>query len=411
MENPEQAKAETDSTATAGGDQANAETTNTEVTATETAPGKESTTTTEKPTGATEAPARTAVGVEGYEKMLADAKAEAEQKTSQAKAEKWDAARAEAQADSDASKTTAEVPPEESAATTDVATEAAVPPGKAEETEEQKSDKRIRLKGLKDGHLVEAANTIAREEGIPFGEAWDRVSPKRDVPATNGTTETTEAPQVRTREEIESDIAALDAEYEKAGNDLDTGAMVQLRKRERALDKELNQVEASEKEAARQLQEVEQERYNSTANGSKAKAVEYWPEARDEKSELSKLTVELADAYEKDPDLQHRVSEPDSPFFFTELAARQLGLLPKHLRKDPPDTNGTKPSTSTAATKPAPVNQRAVGRPAQPAAAPASGAARTTQEGSKADALGLDKIHSVTDYEKVLEKAKRLVPA
>jgi hypothetical protein len=110
--------------------------------------------------------------------------------------------------------------------------------------------------------------------------------------------------------------------------------------------------------------------------------------------------IEIADAFEADPNpqIQAFAYDPDSPYVIATMVAKEMGILPNHLRKTP-STNGTKPSTP-AATKPALVNQRAVGRPVQPAAVLASGAARTTQ-GNVEDPLGLDKIRSPHDYHKL----------
>jgi hypothetical protein len=435
MENPDLAKAETDSTTTAGEDKKEVSDQKSDVSndvKTEnaaTAPGKESTTTTEKPTDVS-TPVGAAVGVEGYEKMLADAQAKAAKKTSEAQTEKWDKARAEAKADSEVSQS-APTPQEVSVATKDAEAttddEAAVPPGKAEpETEETKLPERIRLAGLKDGHLVAAANTIAREENIPFAEAWDRVVPRKAVSpsgekAQTSDTKAEDTPTLRSRADIQADIAKTKAEKKQAATDLDTGKMYESDETLETLRNELQDVDVSEYQAEENRKSDEQNKFTTTVNTSKAKAVNDWPEAGDDKSEFSKRMIDLADQLEKDPDpgLRAIVYDADAPFVIAKMVAKEFGLMPNHLRKEPSKngaadtaaTTVTKPPTSTAATKPAPVNQRAVGRPAQPAAAPASGAARTTQGGSEADALGLDKIHSVTDYENVLEKAKRLVPA
>jgi hypothetical protein len=388
--------------------------TETSVAAATPATGTKTDDTTGKPPGKTEA--GDAVGVEGYEKEEAEFLAESQAAKEKEKAAKWEQAKATAKADEAGSEAALKAEAEGGEQTPVAnegdapAAEEAVPPAgeetpAAEPTEEEqlRSDKRIRLKGLPDGHLVDAANEIARAENIPFAEAWDRVAPKKAAPAaaTQADTAATTTPALRTRAEITADITARKAEKKQAATDYDTGTMYDADESIETLRDELGKVNAAEA--------AEQTKFSSTVASSKTKAIEYWPEAKDDNSALSKRTVELANAYEKDPALANLVSQADSPFYFTQLAAQELALVPKHLRKEAPAApapNGAtpppKPTTSTA-TKPAPVNQRAVGRPTQPAASPASGAARTTQGGSKIDSA-LDKVQGVASYEKLEEE-------
>lgn len=347
--------------------------------------------TTEKPTD--ESAGEAAAGVEGYEKMLAEAKARA------AKPPEKSAEEAPASEEKPATEETAET--ETPAAESTETTAPEIP------DDEQPSDKRIRLKGLKGGHLVEAANTIAREEDIPFAEAWDRVSPKKAAAETAAEP----GPKLRTRAEIDADILARKAEKKQAATDLDTGKMYDADEEIEKLRNELNEVETSEWQAEQERNAAAETKFTAEVNGAKVRTIKNWPEAGEENSAMSKRMVELANAYESDPDLKHHVSEADAPFFFADLAAKELGILPAHMRKPAAAAApaATKPSPSTA-TKPAPVNQRAMGRPTQPAASPASGAARTTQGGSK-DELGVDKIQSPADYERVVAKAKALTAA
>ena len=411
MANENLAKAETDSTATAGGDEAKetevkAETPVTETEAT--APEKESTTPTEKPTPAkAEESGKAAVGVEGYEKMLADAKAQAKAKAAAPKAEETPAEPAEE-----------ETPQEESAADTEEVTAGGAEISPTEEADTEKEPpNRIRIGRLseRDRAMMASATELAAAEGIDFEKAWARITGK---PATQApATETTdEAAKLRTRAEIQAEIVARKAEKKQAATDLDTGKMYEADEAIEALRTELGDVDFAEYQAEENRKASEQAKFTGTVSDSKTKAVANWPEAGDEKSAFSKRMVELADDLEKDPDpgLSALVYDADAPFVIARMVAKELGILPKHLRKEaaPASPNGaTKPSTSTAATKPAPVNQRAVGRPAQPAAAPASGAARTTQEGSKADPLGLDNIHNPYQYEEALKRAKKLAAA
>jgi hypothetical protein len=355
-----------------------------------------------------------AVGVEGYEAEVQRALAESKAKLKK-KAEPAEAAAPESTA-AEVVEPDAPVVAEVQTATTEEAAAAAA------SAEEQRSDKRIRLKGLPDGHLVDAANEIARAESIPFAQAWERVAPKKaPEPSSAATTApaiSEAAPVLRTRDAIQADITAKKAEKRQAATDLDTGKMYDADEAIEALREEMGKVDAAERKAEQEHQTAQKTKFEKTVTESTAKAIEYWPEAEDEKSDLSKRTVELSKEYEKDPALAHLVSEANSPFYFTQLAAQEMGLLPKHLRRPvaaapaAATTTTPKPATPTA-TKPAPKNQSAVVRPTQPAASPASGAARTTQGGKSKIEEAVDNIRNVSDYERVEQdlKAGRLALA
>ncbi len=298
---------------------------------------------------------------------------------------------------------TPETPPEVTAPETSAP---ATPETETPETPETPESRRIRLAGLPDGHLVAAANEIARAEKIPFGDAWDRVAPKKPEPTAQQVEETT--PQLRARAQVEADIAQARADRKAAAasaDALEAGAaskMVETEERIEALRDELGAIEYAEAEAEAQRDTDERAEFEGIVNESKEKTIQWWPEAGDPNSDFSKRMIEIADAFENDPDpaVKAIAYEPDSPFVIGNMVAKEMGLLPNHLRK--PSTNGTKPSTP-AATRPAPVNQRAVGRPTQPAASPASGAARTTtQVNVVEDEIG--KIRSPHEYQRFVGK-------
>lgn len=292
--------------------------------------------------------------------------------------------------------------------------ESATPP--ATPPVEPEAPDRIRLKGLPDGHLVAAANEIARAEGITFEAAFARVTTKTSTPPA-----APPAPgnTVRSRADVESDLEAARAERRNAANSADAleqgaaGKMVAAEERLEALQLELRQVDSSEQRAEQERLRSEETAFGRDVQKSKAQAIQYWPEAADEKGDFSKRMIELSELYEKDPLLAHHAYEATAPFFFADLVAKERGLSPAHLRPAAPATPpGTPPATPQPATppptKPAPVSQRAVVSPVPPAAGPASGAARTTQEAPKVD-YGIEKIGSVADYEKV-KKAVLLRP-
>ncbi len=368
----------------------------------------EVTPTPESTTPASEAPAtkpaKAAVGAESYSEIKARAlKGEAAPELQE------ESATVETSTETlPAAETSTETPP---ATETPTEPEPAIetPVAAAETDTDEKTPERIRLTGLKDGHLVALANKLARDEGITFTEAFARVSPKPAEAVTTTSTTATSGPQLRSRADVEAEIKAARQERKAAAtsaDNLETGAatkMVEAEEKIETLHGELAQIEYAEAEAEAEQENNARIAFENKANESKVKAVQYWPEAEDANSALSKRVLELADQYEKDPNLSHLVSEAESPFYFTQIAAQQLGLAPAHLRPAKPANGATpppKPSASTA-TKPAPVNQRAVGRPTQPAtAAPASGEARTTQENAE-DRLGLDKVHSPHEYHKL----------
>lgn len=412
MKNTDLAKADTTSQ-TAGGETAEVKQPESQAPATaeataDTAPETKTTSTEKTPEPVYRETGSPAVGAEGYYAELEAAKQRSAKKIEEEKKAKFESAREQDKIDS-------ESPPAEAAATETpetpdtpvesvepVATETEPAP---EDTDTRTPD-RIRLGGLKDGHLVAAANQIARAEGIPFADAWDRVAPKKEAPQQNEAATETATNGHRTRDEINAEIERVKAEKKQAAKDLDTAKMDESYDRLEELRGELTAIERSEQEAAA----AEQRSVNDTIVKARAKAVQDWPEAGDENSEFSKGMNALADALEKDPDPELRaiVSEPDAPYVIAKMYAKQEGILPKHLRKEPSKggtPNGTKPSTPAAAAKPAPVNQRAVGRPAQPAASPASGAARTTQGGSQA-VSEVDKIRTATDYENFVARYK-----
>lgn len=380
--------------------------------ATTPAPGTTTTPTEESPAAMPDG--KDAVGVEGYMAMRDAAFKEAAKKSEKPPAE---AAVVEepatpAEAAATAATTTTEPATSETAAPEPAATE---PAATAEETAAEKSEKRIRLKGLKDGHLVEAANEIARAENISFTEAFERVSPKKAIVPEPKASTTAAAPAaaaetvtLRTRDEINADIAARKAEKKQAATDLDTGKMYESDEAIETLRDELKQVDTAEAAKESQRQTAAQTEFATSVDKSKADAVKNWPESGDKESAFSKRMEELADSYEQDANLKHHVFEADAPFFFADLVAKEMKLLPKHLRKPaatPPATTPTTQPSTPAATKPAPVNQRAVVRPTQTAASPASGAARTTQE-EPADTLGVDKVQSAHDYDLLKKRLK-----
>lgn len=354
---------------------------------------------------------KAAGGVEGYQEMKARLLAETEEKK-RAKA-------APAPAVTEATPAAEKIETPAAAATTAEETPVVVdgapavtdtPPAEpaATEDDEGKTPDRIRIASLPDGHLVAAATSIARNEGIPFADAFARVSKKPDAAAPSSETTTATGPKLRTRDEVVSDLAKAKTDRRAAAKSqdaLEAGASerkVDADERIETLNGELEDIRVDEERKEFERESAEQATFSRTVNESKKTAVKYWPDAGKDGSPFSNRMLELADQYEKDPRLAHYVSEADAPFFFAELVAKEMKMAPAHLQPSKPAipaTTPAKPPTPTA-TKPAPVTQRAVVRPVQSAASPASGQDRTTQEPPKPD-FGVDKIRSVSDYQKV----------
>lgn len=344
-----------------------------------------------------------AVDVEGYEKRKRDALKQVPSLEESAAAHEVEAAQPPVTSDEpevtspegEPPATTAEGEGEPSPADTEppVTTE----PGKVPD--------RVRIGRLNDKDKTRVANAvqIAADEGIPFEEALARVTGKPraktdDEIAAEAQPPAEEFTGLRTREQIEADMAALDAEYESAGKDLDTSRMAgELRKRERDLDRELAQCERAEIEAkARQERHFEQ-----SVKASNAEAVKFYPDSGKKDTPLYNKITEIAGRLEasKNP----LIYQADAPMRVAQMAANELGIAPADPKKTVvAKTPAAKPTTSTA-TRPAPVNQTAVSRSPQPAATPASGAARTNH-GNGAAPVAFEKIKTVQDYEELKEK-------
>lgn len=289
-------------------------------------------------------------------------------------------------------------------------TASATPSAPAEE--EEAVPDRIRIASLPDSHLVATAATIAREEKISFKEAFARVSGESAAaaPAAGEPAATPGSTTARSRATVEAELNTAKQQRRAAATSADAleqgaaGKLVDAEETIERLQDELGQIGQVEEQAEFDRESTAQREFSTTVSKSKAKAVQYWPDAGKDGTELSKTMHELSDQYERDPALSHHAYKADAPFFFAELAATKLKMLPAHMQTTPAGSNGQIPANPQPATppptKPAPVNQRAVVRPVQPATTPASGTARTTQEPAKPN-QAVDNIKSVTDYEQV----------
>jgi hypothetical protein len=424
MAEKSQAEAATQTPATAGGkDQKSEVSTQTSETAAATATETETTTA----PGSTTTPSpeekpqviigrSRAVGVDDYAKAKEDAlkpKPTTEaQPTQQAQAAAAETTTGETAPPAET--TTGETAPAGETTTGEAATTtttAAEPEG----DDDVKIPDRIRLGGLKDADKahIAAAKAIALAEGISFADAIIRVSGKTAPAGTSGTTGGT--PQsgaateetLRTPEQIQADIIAAKAEKKKAADDLDTGKMYEADEKIDTLRDELTKVERAQ--AARAA--VEETQFEQQVASAKTKAVQFYPAAANKErpseidwnSPLGKKTIEISKRLEDQGN--ELVYQADAPLKIMQMAANELGIAPA----DPAKPAVTKPATPPAqsststATRPPAVRQTAVVRSTQPAATPASGAARTTQQGNGSNGVEVDKIRTVADYEKAKE--------
>jgi hypothetical protein len=320
-------------------------------------------------------------------------------------------------------------PAEETTATATPAATAAVPATPEEHVE---APDRIRIGGLDatERALVTAAVVMAREKKIPFEQAWDRVNGKpagttqpgtapgqAPAAATTATPEPVKSASGKTEQEIKDSIAAKKAEKREAGKSMDTDKMVDIDDEIDVLRDELNQVQRATERAQAEASQAEEVEFQRQVDTNSRTAVTLYPAAEvkdkpgkiDWTSPLGKKTIEISQRLEKQGN--PLPFQPDATLRIMQMAANELGIAP--IDPDAPPaapatpTAANSPSTSTA-TKPQPVRQTAVVRPMQPAASPASGAARTTQNGNGKNGVDVDNIRSVGDYEAT--KAK-LLPA
>lgn len=353
-----------------------------------TAPGPK----TKPPEDAPHNPRRARVSLEDYEQMKAKALAPPEPKPP---------AEAAAEEKGEVGTTKEEVPEAAPAAA------AVDEPPSGDETVD--GPDRIRLGGLdaKDRKFIAMAKDLAVVEKIPFADALARLTGKTSVESGRAEarpSEDADAPKVRGEAEIQADIDALDAEFDEAGKQLDTSKIAsELRKRERALNKELADSQRVTAQAEQKRQQAERTQFDKTAQDSWAQARKFYP--TDDVSFKAKME-EISDRMENAGNTL--VYQADSPLTIAHMAANELKIAPRDPNAPPvkaaPASNGTNGSQSSTPTRPAAIQQRAVVRSTQPAGAtPASGAARTTQ-GTAVPAIDFTKIKSVDDYEKVKEK-------
>jgi len=347
---------------------------------------------------------KTAVGVEDYERMKADALSPKPATTGPAVVSGGESpGKTEEQKTSNAELPTSNAQVEE-------------PPkggtpseaqGEGGGEEENKLPDRVRLGGLSDadkGHIV-AAKAIATAEKIPFADALFRVTGKATAKAEGATgsetaTETAATTEgaSRTVEQIQADIAAKKAEKKDAAAQLDLSRTAEIDDELDTLRDELGMARRAVEEANWLAENERQTQFQTSVRDSKKRLLEAYPDAADDNSALSKEMLAIADVMEQQNN--PLVYEADAPFKIGQMAANKRGIPPQ---SGPSKKESSTPAAGTRAAAPAKpqgVRQEAV--VSKPAGGPAAaGSARTTSGGNGQTAIDPEKIRTVEDYEAV----------
>lgn len=255
---------------------------------------------------------------------------------------------------------------------------------------------RIRLNSYDEGDkkLILAAHGLARELGIPFVDAFDRVrgkakddapakEPEKAAPDPNKEPETSAEIEARL-EELEAKIA----EQTELGDVLEANKLLA---KSNALIRKLSKVQATEA-AEGATQEI---RFQQELDASKARMLNEFPEFKDEDGALKQLALTIQDAWKfrKDPRLQ----EATAPEQIVNEAAAKLGIKPLSQRKE---AGGAKPTAPQATGSAAPNGAAIPSKPRMNPLAPASaGAAALAGRGGMDRAQMIEMAAKMSDEE------------
>ncbi len=254
----------------------------------------------------------------------------------------------------------------------------------AEDDEEGKGPKRIRLSSLDD--MQAEAVILTRDmknAGTPISlsEAETRVNAKYGIVPSKPADAPTDSALPPKAVEIQAKIAALQADEEAAANDVDTVKVLKIGREIRALEKQ-HDAALAEEQAAEQT-----EAQSVTARANEMR--ELFPDFKDRNS---KLSVEWERVHAEMQAANHPIlaNRADATEFITLKAAKNLGIA---ATKAKPASAKVIPSISPAVTRKAPPVQ------------PASGASRTvTPAQSTGNLEGLiDGAKNLNEYQKVKE--------
>lgn len=225
---------------------------------------------------------------------------------------------------------------------------------------------------------------------ISLGEAERRINAKYgvDVSDSQPSTQEPQAP-ARTAEQIDAEIAAKEAEAEKAAEDLDVKTALKLQRDAFNLREE--KARLAQEASARLSREETQ--FHRNVEASRKRAVDIYPVASEADHAIHQKATEIWEAMQgtNNP----LVHDADAPFKVYQMAANELGIAP--LSKGAP--RPASPKSATQGTpRPQAVQQSAVRR-SNPAAPVASAGDRTTQPGPAQ--INLGKIRNAYDYAKL----------
>ncbi len=224
--------------------------------------------------------------------------------------------------------TTDEAPPVVDPAGEEVPNPEPKPPTETPETAKPKKDlNRVRINrfaeqdrmiiqrmGEKDGLTIEAAKAELIAEG--------KIKPTTTAAPASTTTEkkdeTTDAITTKT-----ADIAALEKQIAEAAANFDAVKLAKLNIDHNRAMKDLGVLEQRAEIARSQAQAQEQSTLEVAVEGSKASAVQMFPDAGIEGSELFEAMEDLIDAAPASA-----FSDPDWPLTFAAKAARNIGYQP-----------------------------------------------------------------------------------
>lgn len=219
-----------------------------------------------------------------------------------------------------------------------------------------------------------------RNPDMSLAEALERVRGT----APQEETQTQEANELPSQEDIQAHIAALKSERAEAKRNFDAEKELELEEKLEAARNALEQVRI---EAAR-LQQAEASRFEQTVEVSKGKAVELYPDVTDANSALVSKMMEI-DSMLKETDNPLFFS-PDKPLKVAQMAANELGIAPRN-------PNAKQPAPSKATTQ----RQQIIPQQTQtrPATTPIAPAAARTSRPSQAVINGTadDLLAKITD--------------
>lgn len=240
-----------------------------------------------------------------------------------------------------------------------------------EEEPEAKAKDRFRFKDP----LDQAVAALAKAKGISLVAAA-KIIEGEPAPVAEAAQE--EAAPARTAADVDSELEAVEQEFEDAMEAMEFEKIGAISKRQRKLIEEKADLRYSEVQATASKASAEEARFFEEFDKAEAKAVAHYPDTTNPDSALTKRIVELDQQMKRlgDP-LFH---SPNKPFLLAQKAAIELGIT----------------MTDPKAARPAPA-QATKRRPVPPA----SGSARTSEPVDSASKLEktIGSVATMEDYE------------